>query len=29
MQIILELIKAFFVGGVICAIGQLFIDYTK
>lgn len=29
MQIILELIKAFFVGGVICAVGQLFIDYTK
>ena len=29
MQIILELLKAFFVGGVICAVGQLFIDYTK
>ncbi len=29
MQIFLELVKAFFVGGVICAIGQLFIDYTK
>lgn len=29
MQIILELLKAFFVGGIICAVGQLFIDYTK
>ena len=29
MQIIIELLKAFFVGGVICAVGQLFIDYTK
>ncbi len=26
---LLDLIKAFLVGGAICAIGQLFIDYTK
>lgn len=25
----LDLIKAFIVGGIICAIGQLLIDYTK
>ncbi|MCD7811038.1 MAG: stage V sporulation protein AE [Ruminococcus sp.] len=25
----LDLLKAFVVGGVICAIGQLLIDYTK
>lgn len=25
----LDIVKAFFVGGVICAIGQLLIDYTK
>jgi stage V sporulation protein AE len=24
-----EIIKAFFVGGAICAVGQLLIDYTK
>ncbi len=24
-----ELVKAFFVGGVLCVIGQLLIDYTK
>lgn len=24
-----EIIKAFIVGGAICAIGQLFIDFTK
>lgn len=29
MQIIMELSKAFLVGGVLCAIGQLWIDYTK
>lgn len=26
---LMELLKAFFVGGIICAVGQLFIDYTK
>lgn len=26
---ITELLKAFLVGGIICAIGQIFIDYTK
>ncbi|MCM1270202.1 MAG: stage V sporulation protein AE [Ruminococcus flavefaciens] len=26
---IADIIKAFLVGGVICGIGQLFIDYTK
>lgn len=26
---LMELLKAFFVGGIICSIGQLFIDYTK
>jgi len=26
---LMMLLKAFFVGGVICAVGQLFIDYTK
>lgn len=25
----MELIKAFVVGGLICAVGQLLIDYTK
>ena len=25
----LDILKAFLVGGVLCAIGQLFIDYTK
>lgn len=24
-----ELIKAFLIGGAICAVGQLFIDFTK
>ena len=24
-----EIIKAFLIGGAICAVGQLFIDYTK
>jgi stage V sporulation protein AE len=24
-----DIIKAFLVGGAICAVGQLFIDYTK
>lgn len=26
---LLDLLKAFFIGGILCAIGQLFIDYTK
>lgn len=26
---IADIIKAFLVGGAICAVGQLFIDYTK
>lgn len=26
---IVDIIKAFLIGGVICGIGQLFIDYTK
>ena len=26
---ITELLKAFLVGGIICAIGQIFIDYTN
>lgn len=26
---ITELLKAFFIGGIICAVGQLLIDYTK
>lgn len=26
---LLDLLKAFLVGGILCAIGQLFIDYTK
>ncbi len=25
----IDILKAFFVGGIICAIGQLLIDYTK
>lgn len=29
MQIILNCIYAFFVGGFICLIGQILIDYTK
>lgn len=26
---IIELLKAFIVGGIICAVGQVLIDYTK
>lgn len=26
---IAELLKAFLIGGIICAVGQLLIDYTK
>ena len=26
---ILDIIKAFLIGGVLCALGQLFIDYTN
>ncbi len=29
MDILLNCIKAFFVGGFICLIGQVLIDYTK
>ena len=29
MDIFIPLLKAFLVGGVLCAIGQIFIDYTK
>lgn len=29
MEIIIMLLKAFVVGGVICVIGQLLIDYTR
>ena len=29
MGIFIELVKAFLVGGLLCAIGQVFIDYTK
>lgn len=29
MSIWMQLLKAFLVGGAICAIGQLLIDYTK
>lgn len=29
MGIIIDILKAFFVGGVICLIGQILIDYTK
>ena len=29
MTILIALLKAFLVGGLICAIGQIFIDYTK
>ncbi len=28
-MILLDFIKAFIVGGAICAVGQLLIDYTK
>ena len=29
MEVFLEYLKAFLVGGALCAIGQIFIDYTK
>ncbi len=29
MELLLSCLKAFFVGGVICAIGQVILDYTK
>ncbi len=29
MTTFLALLKAFLVGGILCAIGQVFIDYTK
>lgn len=29
MEFVLNLIKAFVVGGAICVIGQILIDYTK
>ncbi len=29
MEILLNCIKAFFVGGAICLVGQVLIDYTK
>lgn len=29
MEILLPYLKAFLVGGTICAIGQILIDYTK
>lgn len=29
MEIFIEYLKAFLVGGAICAIGQVLIDYTK
>ena len=29
MDVFMEYLKAFVVGGVLCAIGQVFIDYTK
>ena len=29
MGIIIDLLKAFFVGGIICLIGQILIDLTK
>ncbi len=29
MEVLFEYLKAFLVGGVICAIGQVLIDYTK
>lgn len=25
----IDILKAFFIGGIICAVGQLLIDYTK
>ena len=29
MQLVIDCLKAFFVGGFICLIGQFLIDYTK
>ncbi len=29
MELLVDCIKAFIVGGIICAIGQVLIDYTK
>ncbi len=29
MELFIDLIKAFLVGGTLCAIGQILIDYTK
>ena len=29
MEIFLEYLKTFLVGGAICAVGQVLIDYTK
>ena len=29
MELLFDLLKAFLIGGAICAVGQLFIDYTK
>lgn len=29
MEVALSVIKAFFVGGIICVIGQLLIDFTR
>lgn len=29
MEVLIPLLKAFVVGGIICAIGQVLIDYTK
>lgn len=29
MEILLNCLKAFFVGGAICLVGQILIDYTK
>ena len=29
MELFIDCLKAFLVGGALCAIGQVFIDYTK
>ena len=29
MELFLSCIKAFVIGGILCAIGQILIDYTK
>ena len=29
MELLMDCIKAFLVGGLLCAIGQILIDYTK